>query len=54
MRAIYKAYSPSELKDYYIRPICKGQFSLNHKPYQVGKEEHCKCPNCGSELSTGF
>lgn len=54
MRAIYKAYSPSDRRSYYLCPVCKEKFSLEYKPYQVGKEEHCNCPNCGSELRTGF
>lgn len=54
-KAIYKCYSPNDCEKHFQCPVCNGRFgSLSAKFYIKFGKERCKCPECGSELISGF
>lgn len=54
-RARYLGFYPHDCESYYKCPLCNGQFgSWSTSFYKKNNREHCKCPNCDSELLTGY
>lgn len=53
--AKYLGYSSHDCESHYRCPLCYRDFgSWSTTFYKKNYREHCKCPNCGSELLIGY